>query len=614
MTLSELVTIEELATLLNVHRETARRLLRQQRVPGGIRLGKRWYIRRENLEAWLSQLQRTPMADEMPLTIPSLPDPEDTSPVAAGLAWFRERMLLAAIVECSDDTIFSKTLDGIILSWNTGAERMYGYSAHEIVGRPVNTLVPPDYPDDVPMLMARIRRGERIDHYETRRCRKDGRVIDVSLSISPVRDHTGKIVAAATIARDITERKHAEQRAREQGQERERLLERERQARAKAEKNARWLARLQTVTAALVEGLTSSQIGELVVKHGAEVLGAATGAFLRALDGGASFEIDYLLNSRMSAAQQQHWRRFPANPRYPIAYAVQTGQPLWFDSADEMVRQFPDMAEFASGYPGSSAMLPLLVNGRPLGAISFTFDGSRRFTEDEQRLMLALAHQGAQALERARLIEEAKEKAALEERQRLARDLHDAVSQTLFAATTVAESIPRLWKNNPERGLEQLDQVVQLNRVAMSEMRILLLELRPENIVKTKLSDLCRHLTEALKGRKRIAVDCTVEGEEAAIPPEAHLALYRIAQESVNNIIKHSQATAVNIRLSYQAGRLILTIEDNGRGFDPDQPSGGLGLRSMRERAEALGATYQLTSRPGKGTQIRVEWAKPDAE
>jgi PAS domain S-box-containing protein len=123
----------------------------------------------------------------------------------------RARIELAAIVESSDDAILSKNLDGIIHSWNKGAERIYGYSAAEMMGRHVSSLVPPSYPDDTPEIMRRLRLGERIEHYETKRQAKNGTVLNVSLTISPVRDEKGVIIGASAVARDITERKRSEQ-------------------------------------------------------------------------------------------------------------------------------------------------------------------------------------------------------------------------------------------------------------------------------------------------------------------------------------------------------------------------------------------------------------------
>src|SRR5947209_4882410 len=122
---------------------------------------------------------------------------------------------LAAIIESAEDAIVSKTLQGIITSWNKGAERLFGYKAEEIIGKPVNLLIPEDHPDEEPGILARIRSGERIDHYETVRVRKDGSLINISLTVSPIRDADGKIIGASKIARDITERKRADIRLQE---------------------------------------------------------------------------------------------------------------------------------------------------------------------------------------------------------------------------------------------------------------------------------------------------------------------------------------------------------------------------------------------------------------
>ena len=135
---------------------------------------------------------------------------------------------LAAIVESTDDVIIAKDLDGIITSWNAAAERVYGYSAEEMIGKSITVLIPPDRPDEEPAILAKLRNGERIDHYESVRIAKDGRRIDVSLTVSPLRDATGKVIGASKISRDITEIKRAQT-------ERERLLAREEKARAEAE-------------------------------------------------------------------------------------------------------------------------------------------------------------------------------------------------------------------------------------------------------------------------------------------------------------------------------------------------------------------------------------------
>ena len=118
---------------------------------------------------------------------------------------------LAAIVESSEDAIVSKSLDGVITSWNNGAQRIFGYTAEEVVGKPITILIPPDRPDEEATILQRLPRGERIDHFETVRRRKDGSLVDVSLTVSPVRDAEGRIVGASKIARDITQRKRAQE-------------------------------------------------------------------------------------------------------------------------------------------------------------------------------------------------------------------------------------------------------------------------------------------------------------------------------------------------------------------------------------------------------------------
>ena len=116
---------------------------------------------------------------------------------------------LSALIESADDAIVSKTLEGIITSWNVGAQRIFGYTADEVIGKPVTILIPKDHEDEEPLILARLRAGERIEHYETVRLRKDGRLIDISLTVSPIRGPNGQIIGASKIARDITEQRQA---------------------------------------------------------------------------------------------------------------------------------------------------------------------------------------------------------------------------------------------------------------------------------------------------------------------------------------------------------------------------------------------------------------------
>jgi signal transduction histidine kinase len=200
------------------------------------------------------------------------------------------------------------------------------------------------------------------------------------------------------------------------------------------------------------------------------------------------------------------------------------------------------------------------------------------------------------------------EKAVTAERSRLARELHDAVTQTLFSASLIAEVLPRLWAKDPERGKQQLEEVRLLTRGALAEMRSLLLELRPEALAQAKMDDLLRQLGRAMTGRTGVPVSVQAE-VLCPLPAEVQVALYRIAQEALNNAAKHAEASQVEVRFRCDADRATLSIDDDGLGFDVDNiPPGHFGLGIMRERAAAVRAVLEIESEPGGGTKVRVSW------
>jgi signal transduction histidine kinase len=252
--------------------------------------------------------------------------------------------------------------------------------------------------------------------------------------------------------------------------------------------------------------------------------------------------------------------------------------------------------------------VPLLVKDESYGAIALYYHETRQFEEEEIALSMAFADQVALAIESARFSEQVQQAAAMEERQRLARDLHDAVTQTLFSASMIADVLPRLWKRRPEEGLRRLDELRQLTRGALAEMRTLLLELRPAALRDANLGDVLHQLGEAVNGRARLPVAVTVTGEEQ-LPPDVRVALYRIAQEAMHNIIKHAHAHQVEMMLHLEPQGATLRVCDDGRGFDAASVDGGhFGLHIMHERAEAIGAALHIESQPGHGTAITVTW------
>jgi two-component system nitrate/nitrite sensor histidine kinase NarX len=229
-----------------------------------------------------------------------------------------------------------------------------------------------------------------------------------------------------------------------------------------------------------------------------------------------------------------------------------------------------------------------------------------------------------------RQVEQSLQAAVAAERNRLARDLHDAVTQTLFSASLIAEVLPRLWERHPGEGERRLAELRQLTRGALAEMRTLLLELRPAALMEVELGDLLRQLAEGITGRARVPVALTVEGYYP-LTPEVRVALYRIAQEALNNVAKHAGANQTVVSLRYfganqqesgKAGEqadggqdgvtVELCISDDGRGFDLNRSlPESLGLNIMRERVEAIGATLVIESQVGQGTQVSVVWKQP---
>jgi signal transduction histidine kinase len=230
------------------------------------------------------------------------------------------------------------------------------------------------------------------------------------------------------------------------------------------------------------------------------------------------------------------------------------------------------------------------------------------YDEEHLNLLSTIAAQAAIAIENARLYEQARELAVVEERQRLARDLHDAVTQTLFSASLIAEVLPRIWERSPDEGRHRLEELRELTRGALAEMRTLLLELRPSTLIEAELGDLLRQLAESITGRARVPVTVEMEGE-CSLPPEVKVALYRIAQEALNNVAKHAGASQATLSLRCQPKRVELHVSDDGRGFDPESiPPESLGLGIMNERAQAIGATLIVESEIGHGTEVMVVW------
>jgi signal transduction histidine kinase len=243
-----------------------------------------------------------------------------------------------------------------------------------------------------------------------------------------------------------------------------------------------------------------------------------------------------------------------------------------------------------------------------LGVLAIIGTEGESFSEQQLALFKSIADQMGVAVENTRLYEKAEQIAVASELSRLARDLHDAVTQTLFSSSLIADVLPILWEQNPDAGRQKLEELRQLTRGALSEMRAMLMELRPSALAEAEMDELFRHLVNAFVGRSRLKVRFEAQGEGTP-PVKVKEAFYRVAQESLNNIEKHAGAKDVLIWLHRGEQRNELIIKDDGCGFDGDSISQDhLGLGIMQERAGSIGALLHIQSAMGEGTEVRLYW------
>lgn len=247
---------------------------------------------------------------------------------------------------------------------------------------------------------------------------------------------------------------------------------------------------------------------------------------------------------------------------------------------------------------------PLQYRGRLLGSLNCYYEPGHEVAEDETRFMQAIADQAAGAVENARLFLEVQEKAVLEERQRLARELHDSVSQALYGIGLGARTALVHLERSPQRAEEPLTYVLSLAEGALAEMRALIFELRPDDLDREGLVAALRRHIAALRVRYGLTVHEDL-GDDPQMAPATRLALYRIGQEALHNVARHAQAREVHVSMTQVENGINLEVVDDGIGFDPSELfPGHLGLRSMRERAERLGGRFSIKSASGKGTHV----------
>jgi PAS domain S-box-containing protein len=487
--------------------------------------------------------------------------------------------------------IFEATTDGLLLvdldtgrvaEANPAACHMLGYDYEELVGCAARSIV---HRDSYELLAECLRAIEAGGEFRGRLAtvRQDGSSCPVEL--------VGKCFAfqgrshALAIIRDITEQV-----------ERERLLEQ------RVEERTRELSALYRADETLYRSLYLHDILQALVHQAVSLLAADKATVLvwdaahERLVPGASYGFREEIVARMSHAAGQGI----------TAEVARIGMPI----AVEDARADPRVAHHITEPEGIRSLLhvPITVAGEVFGVFGVNYCEPHRFTGREERLLTALAQRAALAINNARLYEQAEGKAALEERQKLARELHDSVSQSLYGIALGARTARTLLERDPSRLAEPLDYVLGLAEAGLVEMRALIFELRPEALAEEGLVPALRKQFASISASYQIPVAVRIDMEEPNVPLGHKEALYRVGREALHNITKHAQAGRVEARLFTTAdGLLVLEVHDDGKGFDPSAGfPGHLGLRSMRERMERIGGNLAIESSAARGTLVRA--------
>ena len=461
--------------------------------------------------------------------------------------------LLAAVVESSNDAIITKDLEGIITSWNRGAQNIFGYTREEAIGQPVTMLMPPERRNEEPGILERIRRGESVGHYETVRQRKDGTLIDISLTISPLRNSRGEIFGASKVARDITHRK------RTHGD----------------------LARLAAIVETSDDAIITKDLNGIITSW----------------NRGAEQIFGYTAEEAIGQSITMLMPEDRTDEEPEILNRIRNGERV---DHYETVRCRKD---------GTRVNISLSVS--PLYDESGQVVGTSKIARDiTERLRAYEAMRQKETMERIVAAQEA-------ERNRIARDLHDHLGQKVtglrLMVGTLLERCGGYGKQSGElEGLKDL--AAQIDQ----DVGFLSWELRPTEVEVVGLPDAMNSFVREWSKQYKIKADFHYNGQTNEVAPpvlprdvETHL--YRILQESLNNVLKYAEAENVNVVLGVRTHDIMLTVEDDGVGFDlaeaearRQEGRNGFGLVGMSERAELMRGRLNIDTSPGRGTTLVI--------
>jgi PAS domain S-box-containing protein len=494
----------------------------------------------------------------------------------------RATRLLAAIVDSSEDAIISKSVDGMIISWNKGAERIFGYSAEEAIGKHITLIIPQDRWEEETNILNRLSRGERIEHYETVRVRKDGEQVHISLTISPLKDDQGQFIGASKIARDITERRQIEQTL----AERALLLDLSSDAivvRDEADRVTYW----------------NKGAADLYGYSREEVMGRVTHELFRTEFPKSMERINEELHEEKRWTGELHHlckdgRQITVLSRWTLDQDDRGQRKRILESNNDITRQKLSEKQLVE----SEDRLRKLADGLE------TLVSVR--TEELQKRNAEILEQSHQLRELSTRLLQTQD----EERRRIARDLHDSAGQIVTVLGMNLTALRNRAAQNAEFGdaLEECHELVhQLSR----DIRTLSYLLHPPLLEENGLSGAIEWYIKGLEERSHLKIELYIPKSFGRLPGEIELAVFRLIQECVTNILRHSGSKTATIRLTRTAENIGLEIEDNGKGIPSEKLAeiraqrSGVGITGMRERVRHLGGTLDIESIHG-GTKVSV--------
>ena len=401
------------------------------------------------------------------------------------------------------------------------------------------------------------------------------------MTLDPLFDADGAVVGLTCAATDITERKQI------YDQMRRRLSESE---------------SIQRIAKGLLQRIGLDEVLQIICAEAMQLTGA-TGSAVLLLE-----EDEWLRVTKSAGSPTYSVNRLPISGSF-AGRAFQTGEHVWVDLEDSG----PDSdAQQLQGYPWikglvSLLVVPLKVDTKVIGILNILNKPSE-LTQEDMRIIDLFADQAAIIIEHVRLQYQAEQLAVLEERQRLARELHDSVTQALYSVTLYADAARMAFSAQKWEALERnLQEVRNMSREAMYDMRLLVFELRPFMLETEGLASALRARLAAVEGRSGLKTQVLVD-EERRLPLKIEEELYRIAQEALNNVVKHAGATQVQVQLKYAEKTVSMEMIDDGKGYDPEavRQSGGFGLQGIQERVQQLGGALKIESAPLSGTHLSV--------